>query len=457
MHFALRNMDSVFSELLFLAVLIALNAFFSASEIAVISVPKLRLRQLIESGNRTAAVLYRLADDSSRFLATIQIGVTLLGFLVAASAAVNLSPGLADAIKNVPLAGLTNIADGLAVGLITILLALITLVLGELVPKSIGLAHAERIALLVARPIDFFARLVGPLVRFLVWCTNLIAKPLGGQPRRGMPIVTEEEIKTLVDAGEEGGVIEEDKKEMIYSIFEFGETVAREVMVPRMDVLAIEVETLLLDALEMVIRHNHSRVPIYQDSIDNIVGILYAKDLLKVLHQKGRAAANQIRLADIVRPAAFTPESKKVDELFAEMQKRRIHMAIVIDEYGGTAGIVTIEDILEEIVGEIQDEYDQAEEAEIQPAGENEWLITARANLGDINDVLHVHFPLHDADTLGGFIYTQLGKIPLPGDEVQFENVRLKVINVAGRRIGKVKVQVLENVPVDEKKAEDKT
>ncbi|HSD82625.1 MAG TPA: hemolysin family protein [Anaerolineae bacterium] len=443
------------SELLLLAVLIAINGFFSASEIAVISVPKLRLKQLIEDGNRTAQVLFNLADDSSRFLATIQIGVTLMGFLASATAAVRLSAGLTETIKRIPIAGLANIAEGLAIAGITIVLALITLVLGELVPKSIGLAHAERIALAVARPIDFMARLAGPLVRFLVWLTNLIAKPFGGRPRRGMPIVTEEEIKTLVDAGEEGGVIEEEEKEMIYSIFEFGDTVAREVMVPRMDMLAVEVETPLLEAMETVINHNHSRVPVYQNSIDNVVGILYAKDLLKVLHEKGRVGVNEVRVVDLLRPAAFTPESKRVNELFEEMQKRRIHMAIVIDEYGGTAGIVTIEDILEEIVGEIQDEYDQAEELEIQPAGENEWLINARANLGDINAALHVHFPAGEADTLGGFIYMQLGKVPLPGDEVRYENVLLKVVNVAGRRIGKVKVQVLESELVEGKKAED--
>jgi putative hemolysin len=448
-------MDPIIAELLFLAILIGLNAFFSASEIAVISVPKLRLKQLIDSGNKTALVLFRLADDSSRFLATIQIGVTLMGFLASATAAVSLSTNLANLIKQIPIEGVQNVAEGLAVATITIVLSLIVLVFGELVPKSLGLAHSERIALFVARPIDFLARLAAPLVRFLVWITNLIAKPFGGQPRRGMPIVTQEEIKTLVDAGEEGGVIEEDEKEMIYSIFEFGETVAREVMVPRMDVLAIDVETPLLEALDTVIKHNHSRVPIYQDSIDNIVGILYAKDLLKVLHERGRAGANEVRLINIVRPAAFAPESKKVSELFEEMQKRRIHMAIVIDEYGGTAGIVTIEDILEEIVGEIQDEYDQAEELEIQPAGDNEWLINARANLGDINDALHVRFPVDDADTLGGFIYTQLGKIPLPGDEVSHENVRLKVVNVAGRRIGKVKVQVLNETPAHSEKNDE--
>ncbi len=431
---------NISAELIFLAVLIMLNAFFSASEIAVISVPKLRLKQLSEEGNKTAEVLYQLADDSSRFLATIQIGVTFLGFLLSASAAVSLSGGLTVTLAAVPVPFIAQSAQALAVGLITIALAMVTLIFGELAPKSIGLAHSERIALFVARPIKLLARLASPLVRFLVWATNLVAKPFGGQPRRGLPIVTEEEIKTLVDAGEESGMLEEDEKEMIYSIFEFGETLAREVMVSRVDIVALDAETPLMDAMDVIIKHNHSRVPVYQDNIDNVIGILYAKDLLKVLREKGREAANQIKLSDIVRPAAFTPESKKVDELLEDMQKRRIHMAIVIDEYGGTAGLVTIEDILEEIVGEIQDEYDQAEEALIQDLGATEWLIDARANLSDINDLLKTNIPIDESDTLGGFIYESLGKVPLPGDEVHHEDLLLKVVNVAGRRIGKIRV-----------------
>jgi putative hemolysin len=224
------------------------------------------------------------------------------------------------------------------------------------------------------------------------------------------------------------------------------------VMVSRVDIVALDADTPLMDAMDVIIKHNHSRVPVYQDNIDNVIGILYAKDLLKVLREKGREAANQIKLSDIVRPAAFTPESKKVDELLEDMQKRRIHMAIVIDEYGGTAGLVTIEDILEEIVGEIQDEYDQAEEALIQSLGENEWLIDARANLSDINDLLKATIPIDESDTLGGFIYESLGKVPLPGDEVQHEDLLLKVVNVAGRRIGKIRVTRVVKEATDEAK-----
>ncbi len=442
----LQFMDAnISAELIFLTVLIALNAFFSASEIAVISVPRLRIKQLIEDGNKTAEILYHLAEDSSRFLATVQIGVTLLGFLASATAAVSLSGGLSAALATVPIPIVAQSARGLAIGLITLLLTLVTLIFGELAPKSIALAHSERIALFVARPIDLLARLVSPLVRFLVWITNRVAQPFGGQPRRGLPIVTEEEIKTLVDAGEESGMLEEDEKEMIYSIFEFGETLAREVMVSRVDVVALAADTPLIEAVDVIINHNHSRVPVYQGSIDNIIGVLYAKDLLKVLREKGREAANQIKLPDLVRPATFTPESKKVDELLKEMQKRRVHMAIVIDEYGGTAGVVTIEDILEEIVGEIQDEYDQGEEPMIQTPAENEWLIDARTNLSDINDLLKTDLPLDESDTLGGFIYQSLGKVPLPGDEVEHQDLRLKVVNVAGRRIGKVRVTRIVN------------
>jgi putative hemolysin len=446
---------SVVNEFVLLAVLIALNAFFAASEIAVISVPKLRLKQLIEEGNHTAQVLYQLADDSSRFLATIQIGVTLMGFLASASAAASLSGGLSLWIAALPISGIATSARTIAITLITILLAIVTLILGELVPKSIALQHSERIALFVARPVDLLARLVGPLVRFLVWATNLLARPFGGKPRHGLPIVTEDEIKTLVDAGEEGGVLEEDEKEMIYSIFEFGETLAREVMVSRLDIVALEANTPLLDAVDVITRHNHSRVPVYENNVDNVVGILYAKDLLKVLREKGRTEANQINLRNLVRPATFTPESKKVDELLEEMQKRRMHMAIVIDEYGGTAGLVTIEDILEEIVGEIQDEYDQAEEPWIQPVNDREWIVDARTNLDDVNDLLKSHIPIDDSDTLGGFIYSQLGKVPLPGDEVVHESVLLKVINVIGRRIGKVRVQLQPDEPLNIVKSED--
>ena len=429
------------SEFILLAVLIALNAFFAASEIAVISVPKLRLKQLMEEGNKTAEVLFHLADDSSRFLATIQVGVTLMGFFASATAAVNLSDGLAGVIAALPIQGIAASAKNIAVLIITLLLTMVVLILGELVPKSVALAHSERIALFVARPVDLLARVAGPLIRFLVWATNRIARPFGGKPRRGMPLITEEEIKTLVDAGQEGGVLEEDEKDMIYSVFEIGETLAREVMIPRIDMVAVEADTPLLEAADVAITHGHSRIPVYEETIDHIAGILYAKDLLKVLRQQGRSGS--MRLADLARPAYFVPETKKVDVLLKELQQRRVHMAIVIDEYGGTAGLVTIEDILEEIVGEIQDEYDESEEPTIKRLGDGEYEIDARAQIDDVNDLLQVKLSDAESDTLGGFIYNVLGKVPAPGDEIEVEGVRLKVLDVQDRRIGKIHVHQL--------------
>lgn len=433
-------------EFILLAFLIAMNAFFAAAEIAVVGVRKTRLRQLAEEGNRSAQIAERLAEDSSRFLATIQVGVTLAGFFTSATAAVTLSGMLSAWIASLPLP-VAIIAHGqaLAVFLITTVLAFITLVLGELVPKTLALKYAEPVALAVARPIDWLSRLAAPAVRLLSWATNLIAGRFGAtQVVSAMPFVTEDEIKTIVDAGEEGGVIEEEEKAMIYSIFDLGETLAREVMVPRIDVTALESTATLQEAVQTILKAGHSRIPVYVDTVDNIIGILYAKDLLRYL---GNGQAN-VRLTEIVRPPYFVPESKRIDELLRELQRRRVHMAIIVDEYGGTAGIVTIEDILEEIVGEIQDEYDVAEEPAVEQVGPDEYILDARVDLDDVNDLLGTQLPKELGETLGGFIYGQLGKVPAAGERLSFNNtVEMEVLEVSGRRIRKVRLRRLVAEP----------
>jgi putative hemolysin len=382
-------------------------------------------------------------------LATVQVGVTLMGFLASATAAINLSGGLAELIAALPLPGIAASAQGIAVVIITLLLTTVMLILGELAPKSIALAHSERIAFFVARPIDLLSRLAGPIVRFLVWATNVIAQPFGGKPRRGMPVITEEEIKTLVDAGQEGGVLEEAEKDMIYSVIDIGETLTREVMVPRIDMVAVDADTPLLEAIDLAIQHGHSRVPVYEDTIDHVVGILYAKDLLRVLRHEGRAG--NARLKDLARPAYFVPETKKVDELLKELRQRRVHMAIVIDEYGGTAGLVTIEDILEEIVGEIRDEYDESEQPLVTPVGEHEYVFDSRILIDDVNELLDVKLSDEESDTLGGLIYSRLGKVPERGDTVEVEGLRLKVLDVQDRRIRKINaVQLKPPTPAPE-------
>jgi putative hemolysin len=418
-----------------LGFLILLNAFFAASEIAIISVRKPRLRQLVEDKVRGAKVVERLAEGSSRFLATIQIGVTLAGFLASATAAVNLSDGLGALIGRAPWPLLAQHSKALSVSIITLVLAFLVLVFGELVPKTVALRYAEPIALRVAPVIDLLATIAAPAVRVLSWSTNLVAGLLGARPEGRMPFVTEEEIKSLVDAGEEEGILEQDEKEMIYSIFELGDTLAREVMVPRLDMGAVEVGMPLKEALKVVIQAGHSRIPVYEESIDNILGILYAKDLLPVLLE-GKI---DTPLREMLRPAVFVPETNRVDELLEELQRKRVHIAIVVDEYGGTAGLVTIEDILEEIVGEIQDEYDR-EEPTFQVISEEEVVFKGQVVLDEVNQIMDIELPTEEADTLGGLIYSRLGRVPSPGDELLLDGVKLAVLSVAGRRIQKVKV-----------------
>jgi CBS domain containing-hemolysin-like protein len=241
----------------------------------------------------------------------------------------------------------------------------------------------------------------------------------------------------MVDAGEEGGVIEEEEKDMIYSIFQFRDTLAREVMIPRIDVFAIDVETPFEEAMTEIISAGHSRIPIYAETIDNIVGLLYAKDLLRVW----REGAIGKTLRDLLRPAHFVPEAKALDELLAELQQQRIHMAVVVDEYGGTAGLVTLEDIVEEIVGEIRDEYDTTEEAPYQKISDDEYLFDGGINIDDVNELLDLKLPSDDADTLGGYIYGQLGRVPASGDQLTEGNVVMEVQHVTGRRIRKVRVR----------------
>jgi len=426
----------VISEFILLFALLILNAFLAASEVAIAEVRKSRLAQLVEQGHAQARVLERLAGDSSRTLATLQLGTTLAGFLAAGTAAMTLAPHLAQQLAKAT--WLEPYSLPLAVLIVTLLLGLVMLVLGELVPKSLAVRHAESLALFVARPLDLAATLAAPLVKSLVGLSNLIAGPLGGASREGMSLITAEEIKTVVDAGEEGGVLEEEEKEMIYSIFDFGDTLTREVMVPRIDVVALDASTPLTEAADLIIRATHSRVPVYQGTIDNVVGVLYAKDLLRVL----RTDNLSIPLAKVVRPAYFVPEAKKASDLLEELQKRRVHIAIVVDEYGGVAGLVTIEDILEEIVGEIRDEYDTSEEPLFHQEAEGSYVFDARANLDDASRLLGVPLPTDESyDTLGGFLYAQLGKVPAAGEQLRFAGLVIEVLNVSGRRIGKVRVQ----------------
>jgi putative hemolysin len=307
----------------------------------------------------------------------------------------------------------------------------VLLILSQLLPRA-WVVGRERTALRMAPLVQGVTRILTPMTA-LMRRIGYAAVPDGAIPES--IFLSEDGLRFLLNVNEEETVIEDEEKEMIASVFQLGETVVREVMIPRIDVDAVPGDLPMLEALDLILKAGHSRIPVYEETIDNIIGILYAKDLLRYL----RDGRTDVSLQRILRPAYFIPESKKVDDLLRELQRRKVHMAVVVDEYGGTAGLVTIEDLLEEIVGEIQDEYD-AEEPTVEAVSEHEYLFDARVNLGEVNELAGVDLVSEGSDTLGGFIYGQLGKVPAVGDAIEFDSARIEVLSVAGRRIKRVRV-----------------
>ena len=425
--------QNIAAELLLLVVLIAINAFFAASEIAIISVSKVRLRQMLDEGVPSARPIQSLAENSSRLLATIQIGVTLAGFFAAATSAKTLAEALASELSLV--APLAPYALPISLVLVTSTLALVMLVFGELVPKNLALVHNERVAVLVARPLTIIAALFAPIVGLLSRVTDELVRRLGGRQGSTMPFVTQDEIKTMVDAGEETGVLEESEKDMIFGIFGLGETTMRQVMVPRVDMALVNVEMPIRQAAGIAVQSGHSRLPVFEESPDKIVGILHVKDILAALVAEKPPQG----LRAILRAPYFVPETKLVDDLLREMQSMSIHMAIVVDEYGGTAGLVTIEDLLEEIVGEIRDEHDR-EELQVERLDENAIVFSARVSLDQVNELLNLDLSSEGVDTIGGYVAARLEKVPTRGDRLDVPAAAIEVISAAGRRAKRVKV-----------------
>mgnify|MGYP005837673389 CR=1 FL=1 len=425
-------MNDSLTGLLVLGGFILLNAVLKMAYVALINAHKARLRELAEEGNQRAEKALSLAGDATRLLASQQLIDLLLRFSIALVAAVALAPPLDNAL--VEQQANSALADMLAYGGVLLVVAIITLIFGEMLPANIALGHADQIAMWSASSINLLSRLLAPALQLMQWISGQFAAPFVG--RGSSSLVTEEEIKMMVDAGSEGGAIEDEEKEMIYSIFQFGDTLAREVMVPRIDMVALEINTPLEEALKVIVEAGHSRIPVYEDSIDHLRGLLYAKDLLALW----RDGDTQRPIRDILRPAYFVPESKKAVELLTELQQRKIHLAIVVDEYGGTAGLVTLEDLIEEIVGEIRDEYDFNEEEVYQQVGENEYIFDAGIDLDDFNRLLDIDLPTDESDTLGGFVFSKLGKVPEEGEQIETEDVHLEVLSVDDRRIRKIRV-----------------
>ncbi len=435
--------DNWILDLALVAGLILVGGFFAASEIALITVKRHRLHQLVSEGSGAARIAERVTSDPSRFLATIQIAITFLGFLASAVGAVSLSGSLAGLIGLVPLEFVKSAADEISFVIITLLIALSSIIIGELVPKTLALTFAERFALVVARPIGWLDGLLRPVVWLVSSVSNALVRLLGGKNKPQAGYLSTEELKMLVETGSETGGIEEDEKEMIHGVIELAETKVHEVMVPRIGIRAVDVNDPMDEVLDLIVRAGHSRIPVFEENLDNIIGILYAKDLLPYLKRNGDKAP-EIDIRKLVRPPVYVPETKAVDELLHEMQATKRHIAIVVDEYGGTAGLITLEDVVEEIVGEIQDEYDREESLveELSNDGEVSFRIDGRVSMDDLRDL----FDLPDDeeededayDTVGGFIVHRVGRIPLPGATVPFGDVTLTVEAAEPRRVAKV-------------------
>ncbi|MDI6688882.1 MAG: hemolysin family protein [Actinomycetota bacterium] len=410
-------MESSILSLIGFLTLLVLSAFSSAAETALTSVNRIKVKHMVEEKVSGAAILEALLEHPARFLATILLLNNLVNIGAASLAAVTAA--------NLGLSYPAVISTGVVTFLV--------LVYGEITPKTFSAQNAERIALLVARPISLLCIVLFPIARLFIFIANMFIRLFGGKTMKEGPFITEEELKTMVSVGEKEGVIEEQEKEMIHSVFEFGDTVVREVMVPRMDMVCVDSNASSEEVLALFAKEKHSRIPVYEDTVDNIIGIIYSKDLLTQV-AKGNA---KIPLKKLVRPVHYIPETKKVSELLRELQRKRQHMAIVVDEYGGTAGLVTIEDLLEEIVGEIYDEYD-LEKVMIERIDDNNIRVDARVNLDEVNEILGTNLPDFECDTIGGFVYNLVGKIPSEREKVDFEGLTFTVEKVVGRRISKI-------------------
>jgi CBS domain containing-hemolysin-like protein len=411
-----------FWTLLIVAALTGCAALLAMAETSLTRMSRARAMHLQEEQRRGAAQLLSLVEQPARFL-----NLVLLLLLVVQFTATALFTSVMDRI----------VGGGLGVAIAAVVMTLITFIGAEVAPKTYAVQHTDRAALRIAPFVYLLVRLpvLGPLTRLLIGIGNVITP---GKGLKSGPFISEDEIKAMVDEAERDEVIEEEEREMIHSIFEFGDTIVREVMVPRPDMVTVPNDTSLQEVLELILRTGYSRIPVYEGTVDEVAGLAYAKDVLRRLHD-GQADKP---LADILRPALFMPESMRAADCLREMRKRNSHMVIVIDEYGGTSGLVTLEDLLEEIVGEITDEYDR-EEPNIEPLPDGDYRVNARLDVDEVNELLDVELPSTEWDSIGGLLFNLVGGVPREGQEVEFQGLRLRAERVQGRRIGRVRIHRL--------------
>ena len=430
--------NSILFQLLFLAFLTLVNAFFAGAEMAVVSVNKNRIKVLADEGSKRAALLQTLFEDSTKFLSTIQVAITLAGFFSSASAATGISQVLGGWIAQFGI----PYSNTIAVVVVTIILSYFTLVFGELVPKRIALQKAETFSLFVVQPIYIISKILSPFIKLLSLSTNGFLHLIGMKTENLEEAVSEEEIKKMLETGSENGVFNEIEKEMINSIFSFDDKTAKDVMVPRREVFAIDIEEPLEKILDEILETRHSRIPVYEEQIDNIIGILQVKDVMIEARKK---SFEEVDIRALLKEAFFVPDGKSTDELFREMQKTKNRMAVLIDEYGGVSGILTVEDLVEEVMGEITDEHEE-EVVELQKIGEKEYLLDGSILIEELNEKLNLKLETENYDTLSGYLIEELGYIPKDSGqcELDADGVHFKILEVKEKRIRKVWMKIPE-------------
>jgi len=430
-------MEGLFFEVFLIAILILLNGYLAGTEIAVVTARKSNIKQMAESGKRNAKIFLRLKEEPDRFLATIQIGITTVGVLASAIGGAASVKVLEPLLKEVPIKAISLAAGPIAIGIVVVIITYFSVIFGELIPKSIALMHPETIGLWTARTIDTFSKIASIFVKILTFSTAVVLSPFGTKPFTERAYITEEEVKMLIKEGGKHGVFEPTEEKILHSVFEFTDMSAKEVMVPDTQMVAIQIDKSPTEILSLIVEEQFSRYPVFGKELNDIRGILYTRDFLTSLAKTG-----QVDIRKIMRPPFFIPETMKISLLLREMQKKRIHMALVVDEYGGISGLVTLEDLLEEIVGEIRDEYDI--ESPVIQLSDGTMLIDASINLRDLKEDYQIILPESpEYETLGGFLMTTLQKIPQTGDGVEIEGKKTTIVEMIGQRISKVKLEKL--------------
>jgi putative hemolysin len=427
------------TDILLILFLVLVNGFFSASEIALISLRKSRVRHLVKAGSERARRVQRLQEDPERFLGTVQIGVTLVGSLASAIGGVIAIVHIKPFIQSVPLSFLQKASEPLAVALVVSLITFVTIVLGELVPKSLAIRHSERVAFFTAKTVDNLSRVLFVVLQVLAASSNAVLRLFGLERHSEQPFVSEDEVKYLIREGRKRGVFEPSEEDLIHSVFRFTDTVVKEVMVPRTDIVAVETDSGIDEILRVMNEKGFSRLPVFSETIDNIVGIVYLKDLL-ALHMTGKP----FQLEQVLRKPYVVPSNKNVSVLLKEMREKRIHLALVGDEYGGTDGLVTMEDLIEEIVGDIRDEQEK-ELREIDEIAANRFIVDGKTDIGLVNERVGVAIPEDEFETIGGFVLGLFGRLPAEGDQIRYQNLMFTVLRLRKNRIARIRLLKLQS------------